>query len=112
MQRSNVLPLPPPPTLFSVVCRNLLRKYRSQKKIDKHLYQDLYQRAKGNTFKNKRVLIEYIHKAKAETIREDTLKAQAEAHRNRVRAAKERKERRKVLGIDVLGYWCLWFWCV
>merc|ERR1719316_820077 len=48
------------------VLRRLLRKYRQAKKIDKHIYNKFYRAAKGNQYKNKRVMIEAIHKSKAE----------------------------------------------
>merc|ERR1712238_571924 len=56
------------------VLRRLLRKYREQKKIDKHLYHMFYRNAKGNQYKNKRVLIEAIHKSKAEQLKTKALK--------------------------------------
>merc|ERR1719289_106003 len=71
------------------VLRRLLRKYREQKKIDKHIYHSFYQKAKG--YKYKRVLIEFIHKAKAERTKVKQVEEQNEARRAKAKAIKERK---------------------
>ncbi|CAG9313339.1 unnamed protein product [Blepharisma stoltei] len=65
------------------VLRRLLRKYRASTKIDKTLYHDFYVGAKGNMYKNKRVLMDSIFKAKANAIREKNLKEQQEARRQK-----------------------------
>jgi large subunit ribosomal protein L19e len=77
------------------VLRRLLKKYREAKKIDKHQYHKFYVKAKGNMYKNKRVLVESIHIDKAQTLKAKALKEQSEARMLRARAQKEKKAQRK-----------------
>merc|ERR1719454_2201829 len=77
------------------VLRRLLRKYRQAKKIDKHLYHFFYRTAKGNQYKNKRVLVEAIHKRKAEKVKAKAMADQVEARKDNARLRKARKLERK-----------------
>merc|ERR1719145_230837 len=73
------------------VLRRLLRKYRQAKKIDKHIYHYFYRHAKGNAYKNKRVLVEAIHKMKAEKMKAKALQEQQEARKEKAKLLKARK---------------------
>ena len=46
------------------VLRNILKKYRKAAKIKRHLYKELYFKCKGNVFRNKRIMLDYIFNMK------------------------------------------------
>lgn len=73
------------------VLRNYLKKSRINSKIDNHLYRELYLKCKGNEFKNKRILIDYIQRSKIENKRKSILYEKFEKKRNKKILNKEKK---------------------
>ena len=71
--------------------RRLLRKYRKAGKVDKTLYHQFYMNSKGNQYKNKRVLIEAIHRERNEKQRADQLESQMKARRDKNTEQRKKK---------------------
>merc|ERR1712070_567466 len=84
------------------VLRRLLKKYREAKKINKDIYHHFYLASKGNQFKNKSVLVEGIHKMKAEKKREKELAEQREARRVKAAEKKEKRNHRKAVQLGIV----------
>lgn len=77
------------------VLRRMLKRYREQRKIDKHLYQALYMQIKGNKHKSKKQLMEVIHHEKDERRRAKALADQAELAKAKAQRRREKRAKKK-----------------
>jgi large subunit ribosomal protein L19e len=77
------------------ILRRMLKKYREQKKIDKHLYHELYLQVKGARYKTKRILMEVIHKHKAELARTKAVSDSATLAKSRAEQKRNKKVEQK-----------------
>merc|ERR1712151_1144899 len=76
--------------------RRLLRKLRKARKIDKNLYHKFYLGSKGNLYKNKKVLIEAIHRERNEKLRQEKLDQEQNARRMKNLEKRKRKLEKKL----------------
>lgn len=78
-----------------LIDRSLRRVCALGKRVPLCAYAHCAPQVKGNVFKNKRVLMEAVHKQKAEKAREKTIADQFEARRAKGKALRERKAARR-----------------
>ncbi|KAG0291774.1 60S ribosomal protein L19 [Dissophora globulifera] len=78
------------PQIMQTLFRHLPRVW----KIYRHLYYVLYITPKGNVFKNKRVLVDFIHAVKADKVHSKLIADQTEAHRTKAKATRTRRNER------------------
>jgi large subunit ribosomal protein L19e len=78
------------------ILRRMLKKYREDKKIDQHLYRQLYLKAKGNVFRNKRNLMEHIHRMKDEKKKSKQLQEELKAKATRDAAGREKARKAEI----------------
>merc|ERR1711862_1009223 len=76
--------------------RRLLRKLKKNRKIDKNLYHKFYLGSKGNLYKNKKVLIEAIHKERNEKVRLEKIEQEQKARRFKNLEQRKKKLEKKV----------------
>merc|ERR1712146_595945 len=81
------------------VLRRLLKKMRANKKIDHNLYHKFYRGSKGNLFKNKKVLIEAIHKQMNEKVRLEKIEQEQAARRFKNLEKRRKKLEKKLANV-------------
>jgi len=76
--------------------RKLIRRYREIKKINKHMYRRLYLKIKGNVFKSRKALMEFIFKSIAQRKKARELAEEVRAKKQAIQAKDaERKAKKK-----------------